>query len=418
MLSTARCLALLSGGLLAVAAPALAQTVWTVGTGGFTQIGPAVAAAAAGDVIEVAPGVYDPFTLDKALTIAALPGGPVSIMHVAATPLPTLLLRPPVGTVACLRGIEVHNPWSFTLPFWAVATVVDRGTVCFEDCRFEGWGAWWANGLQVQNASAVLLRCSAIGFGVATSNPGGAFGTGLRCTNAQVEAVDCWFHGSDDSNDSFAGCGVLAQASTLHLVRCLVEGGSDLEFLTNGPATGIYSDGGGRVWLADCTVRGGSAFGNNNPAATGIYNAGPQPIELDRTTITGGTSQPPYGPAPPIVGPAVVAQLLGLGAVTQPLNLGQPYTIAYRTQPGWPVAVLAATDLASTAVPLVVEPVLLPVGGAWTTAFLIADGNGDAVYTRTMPGNAALRHARLFLQAFTGLSIPLRTAPPLGYLAR
>src|SRR5262249_19662341 len=153
----------------------------------------------------------------------------------------------------------------------------------------------------------------------------------------------------------------------------------------------------------------------DHPGAAGILHAGPQPIELDRNTVTGGNGVPP---AAPIVGPAVAAQLLGLGALTQPLNLGQPYSIAWRTQPGWPVAALPAADLASTAVPLVVEPVLLPVGGAWTSAFLLADGNGDAVYTRTLPAVPALRHTRLFLQAFTGLSIPLRTAPPIGYLAR
>ena len=54
------CLRLLGASLAA-------QTVHTVGPGGFAQIHEAIAAASPNDVIQVHAGTYEAFTLDKPL---------------------------------------------------------------------------------------------------------------------------------------------------------------------------------------------------------------------------------------------------------------------------------------------------------------------------------------------------------------
>jgi hypothetical protein len=70
--------------------PAAASTIVVdaSGSGQFTDIPPAIAAAQSGDVLLVLAGTYSPFTLDKGLTIigygGASVGGPIAITSVAA----------------------------------------------------------------------------------------------------------------------------------------------------------------------------------------------------------------------------------------------------------------------------------------------------------------------------------------------
>jgi hypothetical protein len=67
--------------------------------------------------------------------------------------------------------------------------------------------------------------------------------------------------------------------------------------------------------------------------------------------------------------------------------------------------------------PLFAEPVLL-AGTPGVLAILVADGNGDAVYQTTVPALPALPHARFFVEAVSGVAVPLHTSPPLGGVVR
>ncbi|MBK8096063.1 MAG: hypothetical protein IPK26_03100 [Planctomycetes bacterium] len=384
-----------------------AQAVLRVGPGGYADIPSAIAAASVGDTIEVAAGNYGPFTLDKALTITAAPGALVNIVP-SAGGTSSNFLRPPSGTTARLVGLQFRNPWMY----FAAETRVERGTVWLQDCVCEGPQFSPSAGLSVTNATAVLERCIVAGFGLATGGVSDCHG--LSADHATVFASDCRFGGATTGVFyGIAGAGIAANASTLHCVRCTVDGGNGDPLCSFPAGQGILSQGGSTLWLADCAVRGGSS--PCRPGGNGLEHSGPVPAQIARCTFLGGAGTPSgFG----TVGPVTVAPLLGLGAATMPLQVGQPYRISYQTPANWPVVVLAATDLSPHPQPFLLQPALLPIAAARTFALLVADSNGAAVLQTTVPANPALHHATVWLQAGSGLGVPLQTAPALGGVIR
>lgn len=148
---------------LLLATPLAAQAVLRVGPGGHAQIRDAILAAAPGDVIEVAAGTYLPFTLDKPLTITALPAPPGQIVQVtgAVTMTPSITeLRPPAGTRAFVTNVHFRNMWA---NYWQHSVRVTRGTACFEECTFEAPYDLFEPALRVQNAAVQLRHCLARG---------------------------------------------------------------------------------------------------------------------------------------------------------------------------------------------------------------------------------------------------------------
>lgn len=383
-----------------------AQAVFRVGPGGFAEIQPAIAAASACDVIEVAPGNYAPFTLDKALTITALPGGRVSILPGLGTPN---LLRPPAGSVARLVGIEFRHPWYL----FAAPLRIERGTVWLQDCVCEGPQAYGTPGLAVTGADAILDRCAVVGFGVATGSAAW-LADGLVVINGRLSATDCWFAGADTGLDlAAAGAGLSADNSVVHLVRCRVDGGDNDPFCLYAPGQGIRARNGSRLWLADCTVTGGN--GGCRAGGVGLDNQGQLPVVVARCMLQGGSGTP-TGAA--TAGPVTTGALLGLGSRSMPLRLGQPFVASWRTEPNWPVVAMIANDLSMHPEPFLVQPALLPAAAATTFALLVADGNGDAALTTAVPANPLLLYHAAWLQAGSGLGLPLQASTALGGVIR
>jgi hypothetical protein len=384
---------------------ASAQTVHQVGPGGLAQISHAIALAAPGDTIHVAAGVYLPFTLDKPLTVLGLPGGRAEVLSVGNA---TTRLRPPHGTTATLARIEFRSPFT---QYTGMTTRVERGTVFCEDCLFEAPPGYTVPGLAVENATAVLRGCVLIGNGY-TLNTAGTYNAGLAAVNAEVFATDCWLRGSDTQFKSYgaAGEGLRASASLVHLVRCTLEGGTQRHCIGSPAGPGIMLAGQSTAWLADCTVRGGgSTCAAGGP---GLVNATGTPVALARTAITGGSG------AAAVSGPTAVTPLLGLGAASMPLVLGGAWTAAWRTEPGWPVVVASALELAPRSDPAVVQPVQLHPAGLAALALLVGDANGDAPWTTAIPAAPSLLGAQVFVQAVSGLTLPLQTAPAIGGIVR
>ena len=388
-----------------------AQTVHLVGPGGFPELDPAIAAASPGDILRVAPGAYTAFTLDKALTIEALPGGEVGIYGFVST----TRLRPPAGSTATISRLHFRNPWT---RYVSMSTRIERGTVFCEDCLFEGPPNQGFAALTVDNATAVLRGCALVGNGIAAQTSGWE-NDGMLCNNAAVFATDCWFRGSDTMFDSYGsgGDGVQASGSLVHLVRCRVEGGVQRGCLANPPGRGIALVGTSRLWLADSTVIGGDAICNLGAVGgIGLQNGTAVAVQLARSTITGGAGTP--NPAPAITGPTATAPLLGLGAASPAVLLGGTFTITYQTEPNWPIVVLLDGDLARRNDPRVAQPVLLASSAPVVLGLLFGDPSGNAVYQTNLPNVPTLRGARLFVAAVSGLSLPLQTSPPLGGIAR
>ena len=113
-------------------APADVIVVDPSGGGDFTDIQPAIDAAADGDVILVRGGTYSsPEITGKALTLVA--DGPVTV--VGGMRVQHTLVQHDV----VLNGIELVGEHLATLPAVAALTIFDaRGAVRVEDCTFQG----------------------------------------------------------------------------------------------------------------------------------------------------------------------------------------------------------------------------------------------------------------------------------------
>lgn len=394
--------------------PLAAQAVLRVGPGGFAQIRDAIMAAAPGDVIEVAAGNYLAFTLDKPVTITALPAPPGQIVQVvgAAMMTPSITeLRPPAGTRAFVTNLHFRNMW---FNYWQHTVRVTRGTVCFEECTFEGAYDVFEPALRVQNAAVQLRHCLALGRNHLVT----ATAATIAATNSDVFAIDCIVLGGNLTHKagSDGGNGIDATDSRLHLVRTdVVAGQSNGIACINswGAGHGVRLQGSSTAWLADSTVRGGDGFCRAGGDA--LRNLTTVPVQLARTTLTPGAGTPPGAAS---TGPTAPAPLLGLTGGTVGLARGQSWQVNYRTEPFWPVAVLLANDVLVQSSPLVAERLLLPLGSATTFALLVADGNGHAPLQTTVPPLAILQHQRAYLQAFSGLALPARTQPALGGVIR
>ncbi len=393
--------------------PLVAQTVLHVGPGGYAQIGDAIAAASPNDIVEVAAGNYFAFTLDKPLVITALPAPVGQIVQVIGASMlsPSITdLRPPAGTRAYLTNIHFRNPW---LTLWKHSVQITRGTVCCEECTFEGVFDGIEPGLRTQNATVQLRHCLILGSAGASLSA-----TGLIATNSDVFAADCFVHGGDlgIKANMPGGNGISATNSLLHLVGTDVVAGNSngITCVSNWPAGhGVLLQGTSTAWIADCTVRGGDGYCRAGGDA--LRNLTPTPVQLARTTLLPGSGTPP-GQAS--LGPTTPTALLGLTGGTVGLTRGQPWQVQYRTEPFWPVTVLLASDVLVQSSPFVAERLLLPLPNASTFTLLLASANGDAVLQTSVPAVAILQHQRAFLQAFSGLALPVHTMPALGGVIR
>lgn len=395
--------------LLLAAVPSLlpAQAVLQVGPGGFAQIHQAAAAAQPGDVIEVATGSYQPFLLVKPLTIRPQPGARVVV---PATYLVQMTFAPPAGSVTKVAGIEFLNPYPY---LFGTETRVDGGIVWFEDCIFESPPIYQSGGLSVRNADVVLRNCILVGHRWGSS-AAGVENPGLLVQNGHVAASHCRFFGSRTSLETSGngGAGVLVQDATAHLVDCELVGGTAGMWLANPPGPGLQVAGASTVWLADCVVRGGdNVFG---VGGIGILNLASAPVRFARTTIAGGTGTTGNGAVSS--GALLTTPLLGAAGPGESLVRGQPWSVDYRTEPFWPIGVCLGLTLQRHVEPGVDQPVWLPVGGCLALALLVADAQGAASFSTTVPSGPALLGASLFVEAVSGVQLPLQTSPPVGGL--
>ncbi|MBK8096183.1 MAG: hypothetical protein IPK26_03705 [Planctomycetes bacterium] len=398
--------------MMLLGVPLGAQNILRVGAGGFAEIRDAITAAAPNDIVEVAPGNYQAFVLDKPLVITALPAPAGQIVQVLGTGMMTTSvteLRPPDGTRAFVTNIHFRNPWFY----WKHAVRVTRGTVCFEECTLEAAHDSPEPGLRVLNAKAHLRHCLVQGPRSLTGTP-----PTIHADNSALFLVDCFVRGGDLAHkaSSHGGNGIHVTDSSLHLVRTDVIAGSSngIACISNWQGGhGVLLQGTSPAWLADCTVRGGD--GSCRAGGDALRNLGTVPSQLARTTLTAGTGTPPGASSS---GPTLAAPLLGLTGGTVGLVRGQPWTVNYRTEPSWPIAILLGDDVFAQTSPLVAEHLLLPLPRATLFAMLVADGNGAAQLQVAVPSLAVLQHQRVFAQAFSGPSLPARTQPALGGVIR
>ncbi|MEM7310815.1 MAG: hypothetical protein AAF682_29360, partial [Planctomycetota bacterium] len=259
-----RILPLLASCLLAL--PALPQSLYVVDDDGgpgidFTDLPPAVAGTASGDVLLVRAGTYSPFAIDgTSLSVTAEEGavvrvaGPASIANTAA----------PDRVV--LHGLLFEG----SAPQPAIRN--NLGWIGIEDCDFEAGTVSAADGaeaLRIETSTVALSRCTIDG-GQLTADHGIDFGAGLRVANATVHLHSSIVRGAAGAEGVRGGTGVELDGGVLLLGGCDVRGGAG----GNGPAGAACADGapGG-----DALVLVGAAPLAYPPATAFIAGAGGPP---------------------------------------------------------------------------------------------------------------------------------------------
>ncbi len=179
------CLVVLFTIAFTIDAFAVTRTVRKDGTGDFTTVGAAVAAAGAGDVIEVGPGIY-PEKVDVFVTLTF-----VSTNGAAAT---------------IMDGEGTHYP----LWFRAATDHIVDGFTFRNGYHVSGGGA-----IRCQAGATLTIRNSVIEQNVSEYDGGGFF---TRDAGSFIDAYDCVFRQNHAEHN--AGAGIAILGSRINYTRC------------------------------------------------------------------------------------------------------------------------------------------------------------------------------------------------------
>ena len=183
----------------------LAATTWIVdvnGGGDFTEISEAVAAAAAGDVVVVAPGTYEGFALTKRLTILGRTGGPRP--HISGD----VRVQASTFTVA---GLEIE--------LMHVTDVASRGRI--DDCKIIVGETEYPSALTVLNCAELVVSRTTV---LAESSysysqpPAAAGGTGMTIQASKVTLVQCTVYGGAGDDETPEGWGPYSGGTGLRVI--------------------------------------------------------------------------------------------------------------------------------------------------------------------------------------------------------
>ena len=400
---------LLSG--LVLCPVAMAQTTHHVGPGGLPQIRDALAVAAPGDTVLVAPGTYAHFDADVGVTIRpsgvgviqvefdpAFPPVPCSSLSCLFTPGQTLL-RPPVGQTLHLVGVNFLGN---------VATIVTQagsyqarhrveitsGRVTLDECTITSLDV---RPLLVVDATVHLQDCSVQQSAFGSGLPG------LTATNSDIVATGSSFTGGSPVGIAVGGFpapGIKLTNSRLHASGLSVYGGSSTMSSLGAPALLVES--GSSAWISDSYLQAGTG-------ACALQHQGTL-LRASRCTLVGAGTN--------CAGPQSGPEMLGVTRTTL-LAAGQTFQLDYRTSSNGFVAIFASPSLGTLDAPLVLEqPSWLLETQSFSAALLLADANGDASVSWQIPSGPGISGQELWFKGISGLSFPLQTSAVVGGIAR
>jgi hypothetical protein len=355
-----------------IAAHVPAQTVHHVGIFGFATIQAAIDAASPGDIVRVDPGLHAAFTLNKGLTILGSQGGSTSILSFGTTSFPQVQV--PVGQIAHLIDLQFT-----TMTIGSSHATIDR-------CSFTGAQPR----LVITNAVVHLQRCT-----IQSTSPGvGAPLPTLFLDNANVFASDCTFRGVDAGPFGSPGTAMAINGSRFHGTRLVVAAGTGV---SSAAVPALVADQASAVQICDSTVS---------------TTSGGCPLVATNGRIARSTLTPSCAPLP-------VLPMLGVARVQSiPPATGQTLSLEFHTSPGAFVFPWAAFDLAPVSVPFLTSDLLLDVATAFPAGLLVADPTGRAVGAWSIPASLALQYRTIWLQGFSGLTLPLESSVAVGGVIR
>ncbi|MFK7739163.1 MAG: hypothetical protein AB8H80_02480 [Planctomycetota bacterium] len=404
-----RCVAALLGVAALFAGISLrAQTTHFVGgPTGLAEIYTATAIAQPGDVILVQPGDYGFFVVTAGVTIRAVVPGSVQVYakpHQIPDPCgpgcyvgAVTRFSVPSGQSAHVVGLNFIGNQVVLASGVAIGSNVSvSGDATFERCIFE---AIDRTALAISLSQHVHLQQCVI----RSIRSIGSANAALAISNANVTAVSCSVRAPDGVvTGPFPGLG--ASAIQIFLGRMHASGltatGGSVVGAAGGPAIDVRSA--SMAWISDATLVAGDQ-------GCAIGASGSQVTFLERAVLVETGSSCSTG--------VPLSRLMGVERVGA-LELGQVFGVSFQTAPaGW-VGVWAATETASDSYGILSQWLWLDGASALPAALLLADGQGRASVSWTVPNVPALRNQRLWFQGFAGQQLPLGTSPPVGGVVR
>jgi hypothetical protein len=230
---------LLAASFLLISLQQLFAATWTVrkdGTGQFTTINDAKAAATTGDIIEVGPGTYpEEVDFNYAVTLRSTDGAASTILDGEGVRR-LLIFR--AGTGSVVDGFTVRN-----------------------GVQISGGG-----GLRVQLTATCTVKNCVFDSNVSDFDAGAVI---CRDAGSRMDVQDCLF--KNNYADHRGGAGVVVLNGTATFTRCTFDGNDSGEIAALGFNTG-----------SNCTVTD-CLFKNNGSQISGIYG------EASTVTVTGNT---------------------------------------------------------------------------------------------------------------------------------
>jgi hypothetical protein len=309
--SRSHLLPLFLAAALARSAAAGVIVVDAAGGGSFTDIGPAVASAADGDVLLVKGGVYTGFSVtDKALDVVADSGAAV-LVHGWVRIQPLAATR-----TVTLTGLEIQAPPAFA----ALILTSCAGSVRIQGCTLRGGdgvpcaptvASWGADALRVSACDDVAIERSTLLGGAAEEDGifGGVGGNGLDAGASRLALHDCVIRGGE-GHDFLYSCppgygygygGIGGGAVELEAMVAFFAGGSTLTGGDGGEASvpgGMFPGCGGRALVSAGSPSSALraldtlfALGTSAPGASASCAQAPVDVQGATFTIFGGSAR-------------------------------------------------------------------------------------------------------------------------------
>ena len=325
-------LAALLGALCAVSPAQQVHVVDASGGGGsqYTEISDAVAAAVAGDVVEVRAGTYALFTVDKGISVIA-----DKTTGVAQVSGGVRIENVPAGWPAVISGF-------FFLPGFPVDYGIEVrnnvGAVHLDDLiRNNAFG----EGVKIHNNAIVSMRdCSITGYDIA-----------MTVTQSALHMDGCTIAAGAQINGR-QGSALQCDGSTVHAGSTLLHGGAS-SFYPGFESPGLHLISGTVCLGAGTTVAAGIVPPGFTLPVEAIFSEGGS-IAMD-----GAAQLVPFGGSPATLGPAT------------PVDTIVPAVHLEGASPGGNFAADILAPEGSTAVTffgLASPPIALPFGTFWVAA--------------------------------------------------